>query len=206
MERALARHIKDNLALYLVVFIFFLGGITAGTVTLYYLGQQQVIQLASYLDNLLKQLNNTHQIASWYSIFYQTFINALKEIGMVWFLGLTVIGLPLIVAIIFLKGFILGFTVGFLVQQKAYQGIAFSLLAILPPNLLEIPALFVAAILGISFSISLLRGRNIREAGFLPRFLAYTLLMFLVMVLVAGGGLVEAYLSPLFARVVLNYF
>lgn len=206
MERALTRHIKDNLALYLAVFIFFLGGITAGTVTLYYLGQQQVIQLASYLDNLLQQFNTTPQMASCYSILYQTFINALKEIGMVWFLGLTVIGLPLIVAIIFFKGFILGFTVGFLVQQKASQGIAFSLLAILPPNLLEIPALFVAAILGISFSISLLRGRNIREAGFLPRFLAYTLLMFLVMVLVAGGGLVEAYLSPLFARIVLNYF
>ncbi|MDN5344890.1 MAG: stage sporulation protein, partial [Clostridia bacterium] len=107
---------------------------------------------------------------------------------------------------VFLKGFILGFTVGFLVQQKALQGIAFSLLAILPPNLIQIPALFMAAMLGISFSISLIQGHKMDGIGVMPRFVAYSFFMLLVMVLLIGGGLLEAYLSPLFGRIVLNYF
>ncbi|QGP94056.1 Stage II sporulation protein M [Neomoorella glycerini] len=204
MERALARHIRDNLGIYLVIFFFFLGGIIAGTVTIYFLEQQQVIQLAAYLDNVLKQFNAND--LSGYKGVYQAIINALKETGLVWFLGLTVIGIPLIVAIVFLKGFILGFTVGFLVQQKAFQGVALSLMAILPPNLIQIPALFVAAMLGISFSTGLLRGRSLSETGILPRFLAYSFFMLLVTLLVVGGGLVEVYLAPVFARVVLNYF
>ena len=204
MERALVRHIKDNLVLYLVVFFFFLGGIIAGAVTVYFLDQQQAIRLAAYLDNLLKQFSSGE--LEWYRVVYQAFLSALREIGVVWFLGLTVIGIPLIMAMIVLKGFIMGFTVGFLVQQKALQGIALSLLAVMPPNLIQIPALFLAAIVGISFSVSLLHGRNPGDSGVLPRFMLYSFIMLLVIALVTGGGLVEAYLSPLFARVVMNYF
>ncbi|GEA15937.1 MAG: stage sporulation protein [Moorella sp. (in: firmicutes)] len=204
MERALARHIRDNLGLYLVIFFFFLGGIIAGTVTLYFLEEQQVLQLAAYLDNLLQQFNSSD--ISGYKVVQQAIINALKEIGLVWFLGLTVIGIPLIIVVVFLKGFILGFTVGFLVQQKAIHGVALSLMAIMPPNLIQIPALFVAAMLGISFSTSLMHGRSFNERGILPRFLNYSIFMLLVTLLVAGGGLVEAYLAPVFVRVVLNYF
>ncbi|WP_406676316.1 stage II sporulation protein M [Moorella sp. ACPs] len=204
MERALARHIRDNLGLYLIIFFFFLGGIIAGTVTLYFLEEQQVIQLAAYLDNLLQQFNSSD--ISGYKVVHQAITNALKEIGLVWFLGLTVIGIPLIIVVVFLKGFILGFTVGFLVQQKAFHGVALSLMAVMPPNLIQIPALFVAAMLGISFSTGLMHGRSYSEKGILPRFLNYSFFMLLVTLLVAGGGLVEAYLAPVFVRVVLNYF
>lgn len=202
MEKLLARHIKDNLGIYMVIFFFFLGGIVFGTISLNFLGEQQLIQLAAYLDNLLRQFN-TGTIKS-DNLFYHAALDALKETGLIWFLGLTVIGIPLIIIFVFIKGFVLGFTVGFLIKQKAVHGLALSLTAVMPANLLQIPALFLAAMLGISFSTGLIRGR-IWERGILPGLLNYSLCMLLVAVLLAGGGLVEAYLAPVFIRLVLAY-
>lgn len=202
MEKALLSHIKDNLGLYLTVTLFFVGGIVTGTLVIQFLDRQHVIQLADYLDNIFKQFDGTTPELN--KVVYQALINSIKETGLVWFLGLTVVGIPLVVAIIFLKGFVLGFTVGFIIEQKAFQGVAFSLLTILPPNLIQIPALFVATILSISFSLGLLRG-NIQTALW-QRFFAYSIYMFFITLVLVGGGMVEAYLSPVFARVVLNYF
>lgn len=204
MERTLARHLQDNLGLYLLVGFFFLAGIIAGTVAVNFLEAQQASQLGSYLEKLLGQFKG--EGPAFNQAAYQALMSALKEMGLVWFLGLTVIGIPLIIGLIFFKGAILGFTVGFLVQQKALAGVAFSFLAILPPNIIQIPALFLAAVLGISFSIGLIHGRSQVGGAILPRFLTYSFLMLLVTVLLVGGGLVEAYLSPFFARAVLAYF
>ncbi|AKX94286.1 stage II sporulation protein M [Neomoorella thermoacetica] len=204
MERALTRHLKDNLGLYLLVGFFFLAGIITGTIAVNFLEPQQVSQLGAYLDKVLSQFKG--EGPGFNQAAYQALLGALRETGLIWFLGLTVIGIPLIIGLIFLKGLILGFTVGFLVQQKALQGMAFSFLALLPPNIIQIPALFIAAILGISFSIGLMRGRGQAEAAILPRFLTYSFLMLLVTLVLVGGGLVEGYLSPFFARIVLAYF
>ncbi|BCV21763.1 stage II sporulation protein M [Moorella sp. Hama-1] len=204
MERTLARHLHDNLGLYLLVGFFFLAGIIAGTVAVNFLEPQQVSQMGSYLGKLLDQFNGEGPAFNYAA--YQALMSALKEMGLVWFLGLTVIGIPLIIGLVFFKGAILGFTVGFLVQQKALAGVVLSFLAILPPNIIQIPALFLAAVLGISFSISLMHSRSQVGGAILPRFLTYSFLMLLVAVLLIGGGLVEAYLSPFFARAVLAYF
>lgn len=204
MEKAFIRHLKDHLGLYLIVIAFFLGGIIAGTVTVNLLETDQIIQLTACLDNILKQF--TVADSDLYQAAYRVLGNAVKEVGLVWFLGLTVIGIPLIVLLIFLKGFILGFTVGFLIEQKAFSGVAFSLLAILPPNLIYIPALFIAAILGLSFSLALLRGHTYGQGVFLKGFLSYSFLMLLLTLVIMIGGLIEVFLSPVFARVVMNYF
>lgn len=204
MERALTKHIKNNFGLYLLVGFFFLAGIITGTIAVNFLEPQQVNQLGAYLDKVLSQFNG--EGPGFNQAAYQALMGALRDTGLVWFLGLTVIGIPLIIGLIFLKGLILGFTVGFLVRQKALQGVAFSFLALLPPKIIQVPALFIAAILGISFSIGLMRGRSQAEAAILPRFLSYSLLMLLVTLVLVGGGLVEGYLSPFFARIVLAYF
>ncbi|NLW06403.1 MAG: stage II sporulation protein M, partial [Clostridia bacterium] len=195
-------HLNEYRVLYLLVIIFFLLGIIAGTVSVHFLEPEQNARLASYLDSILAQFDST--AASIDQAFYQVFSSAFKEIGLIWFLGLTVLGMPLIITFIFLKGFILGFTVGLLVLEKAFSGIAFSLLAILPPNLIHIPVIIIAAVLGLAFSLNLLRGQ--RYGGGLTGLISYSGLMVLVMLVIMAGGLIEIYLSPVFARVVLNYF
>jgi stage II sporulation protein M len=112
----------------------------------------------------------------------------LVNLGKIFLLGLTVIGFPLILVIIFTRGFVLGFTVFFLIKEKALWGALIALLAVFPPNFLSLPAYILAA---------LLRTKTTPIANYA---LSYLLLMITLAVLMLGAALIEGYLSPLFIQ------
>lgn len=204
MEQVLVRHFKQNILLYVIVGTVFLGGIAVGAMVVLLLGEGQQLKLAAHLDNLLQQLMVA--VPQPGAVAVQAALKGLREIGLLWFLGLTIIGAPLIVLVIFNKGFILGFTVAFLVQEKSLQGVALSLFSILPSNLIRVPALFLAGILALTFCLSLAKGNIAHKGSFMGQLTVYSLLMGALVLAVLGSGLIEAYLTPPLVRVVLNYF
>jgi len=72
-------------------------------------------------------------------------------------LGLSVVGLPLILIIDFLKGVIIGFTIGYLVGQFSWKGLFLAVVSIVPHNLIVIPVILVSSVAAISFSLYLIR-------------------------------------------------
>lgn len=80
-------------------------------------------------------------------ILYQSILdNVLKTAALLFVLGLTVIGAPLVLGIVFLRGFVLGFTVGFLIQETSLNGLILAAAAVLPPhNVVAVPAIMIAA-------------------------------------------------------------
>ena len=46
--------------------------------------------------------------------------------------GLTVIGAPVVLGIVFLRGFVLGFTIGFIIDELYVRGLILSLSSVLP--------------------------------------------------------------------------
>ena len=46
-------------------------------------------------------------------MFRESYFSQLKYIGFIWILGISIIGLPLIFILLFAKGVVVGFTVGF---------------------------------------------------------------------------------------------
>jgi len=112
-----------------------------------------------------------------------------------------VIGVPLILAVVFLRGYALGFTVGFLVQQKGGAGVIMSILSILPQNLVYIPLLIIWAVIAVNFS-SYLIGRH-PGAALGKTLINYSLLLAVFLVLFTAGAFIEAYLSPWFLSLIL---
>lgn len=131
-------------------------------------------------------------------ILLNSFLNQAKSIIAVWFLGLTIIGMPIILGVVFLKGFSLGFTVSFLVKEKAVSGVLISILSILPQNLVFIPLLIIWSVVGINFTIYIAKGRSIGGMPLGKGFISYTVLLLVSLVIVLIGSLMEAYLSPWF--------
>lgn len=189
------RHIRDHSFLYLTVVIFFFLGIFGGSYVVRIIEEKQTLELLSYLDMFLKGIrewNVNPAAAAQHAV-----LNNLKIVLYIWLLGLTVIGIPLVLLLVSARGFVLGFTVGFLVQQKGSQGILIAVLAIMPPGLINIPALIVGAVFAVAFSGWLVRGRGKYENQSLARqFVAYCSVMLLVALVSALAGVVEAYISP----------
>lgn len=197
-------HILENFWLYLLISLIFVGGIIVGAMSVGALSPLQEGELSGYISQGLLNISNW-EINSTDMLKYAV-VNNLKIIGLIWLLGLTVIGIPLVLGIIFFRGFILGFTVGFLIQERAVQGVLLSFLSILPHNIFNIPSLVVSGAASISFSLWLVKGRlSHRAPGMLQQLIAYTMWIGLMAALVLAGALVEAYISPLFVKLIATH-
>lgn len=133
--------------------------------------------------------------------------NSVKTVGLFWLLGLSVVGAPLVLVLLFSKGFALGFSIGFLVESFSGKGLLLAIASILPHNLIMVPALLVGAIASLSaaFRLALRRFRDRtdderRSAG--QELLAFTTLCAIAAVVLAVGAIVQGYLTPLLIAVV----
>jgi stage II sporulation protein M len=99
-------------------------------------------------------------------------------------------------AVLFLRGFSLGFTVGFLYHEKAMTGVLISMISVLPQNLVYIPFLLMWAVIALNFSIFIVKGRNNSLMPLGTGLMSYSILMLAFLLLFLLGAFIEAYLSP----------
>lgn len=194
LKGRIKEHIRANRWQYLLIAILFAAGLIIGNYKVPALEGGVKNHLLDLLDQYLQADSQGNMDGT--ALLFNAFLNQAKSVVGIWFLGLTVIGMPLILAVIFYKGFSLGFTIGFLVQEKAGVGILVAVLSILPQNLVYIPLLMIWSVVGINFSVSIASGRQNRFRSMGRALASYTLLMLVFLGIVLIGAFIEAYFSP----------
>ncbi len=198
LKGRIKQHINANRWQYTLIALIFIAG--------FIIGNYKVPGLEGGVRNHLLDLLNKYLQADSKTgmngaiLLFYAFLNQSKSIIGIWFLGLTVIGMPLILAVVFLKGFSLGFTIGFLVQEKAGAGILIAILSILPQNLVYIPLLIIWSVVGVNFSVYIATGRQGRVGSLGRALVSYTMLMIVFLLIVLMGAFIEAYFSPWFLQ------
>lgn len=193
-------HVENQKSLYIFVTVLFMMGVIFGAVIVNTLDPMQKEGLLNYLSYFFRGLGQD-AIADSEVAFQHALGDHLKTVGLMWILGLSVIGIPLLLVFIFLKGLVIGFTVGFLVSQLSWKGLWFAVVAVVPQNLLVIPALMIVAVSGINFSILLVKNRLIHHRGTIyPQFVSYCILVTCMSAVLFISSLIEAYLSPLLMK------
>jgi stage II sporulation protein M len=188
------QHLKANRWQYTLISIIFLLGLILGNYKVIGLEGGVRSELLGLIDNYVQR--DLQEAFTPQSIFWHAFFNQVKTVLAIWFLGLTVIGLPLILAVVFMRGFSLGFTGGFLLQEKAGTGVLICILSIFPHNIVYIPFLLVSAVLAINFSYFIIKGRNSSLLPLSKGLIMYSILMVLLLVVFLAGAFIEVYLSP----------
>lgn len=199
-SQTLQVHVENLKSLYIFVTVLFMMGVIFGGIAVQALDLSQTEGLLNYLGHFFQGLQHD-EIADPEITFQHALGGHLKVLGIMWILGVSVIGIPLLCIYIFLKGLVIGFTVGFLVNQLSWSGLWFAFVSVVPHNLLTIPALIIMAVSGIYFSLYLVQNRLIKHRGTIyPQFISYCLLVtcMAILLLVAAG--VEAYLSPVLMK------
>ncbi|OPY63463.1 MAG: Stage II sporulation protein M [Pelotomaculum sp. PtaU1.Bin065] len=188
---------------YFIVILVFSLGLAAGYAGVQKLQTDQTEQLQTEIDLFL-------QHASMLEIDFSmaarnVLYNGMILVAAIYLLGLTVIGIPLVLAILFVRGFALGFAIEFLAGEKSMQDTVLTLAAVLPHNIVMIPALLFAGAASLSFAWLLFKRFHNSKIKVWPSFVAYSWMMVLVMACFAGAGLVEVYLTPFLIKVAASY-
>lgn len=200
------KHIKGNLIIYFLVCMFFIIGISSGAFTVKALSSNQKQELIAYMRNFFQILHN--KPINEFSVLKQSLTNNLQTSLFIWLLGITVIGIPLILLLIAIRGFIIGFTVGFLIEQLKMNGILFSVISILPQNLFIIPSLLAIAVISIGFSTMVIKNRlnkSHNAQNTFKQFILYTTINTFIFSFIILGSVIEAYVTPVFMRLFSQY-
>lgn len=173
-------------------------GIAAGAVSVERLDEKQLGEVSSYLQGFIRELGDFNPDAQ--RALRNAMINGAVMVGAIYVLGLTVIGMPFTLAILFARGFVLGFAVGFLVRDMSGGGILMAMVSVVPHNLLYVPALMVGVASSLSFGVLLLKRNFDSRVPILPNFIRYTAIMAGVLMVILAAGVVESYLSPMLTK------
>ncbi|TJY44414.1 stage II sporulation protein M [Cohnella pontilimi] len=188
---------RDNVNLYLFIGVLFVVGAVFGGLLVRALTFEQQQDLAETLGLYMQNVGGgtgLHPAA----VFWDGFVFYAKWILLIWLLGMSVIGVPLVLVLDFLKGVLVGFTAGLLVHEFAWKGLLFFLATVAPPNALAVPALMIASASAARFAYFIVRERLFRRKGrMMPPFLAHTAVAALMLIMVGLASIYEAYVSPL---------
>lgn len=192
LKEMFKNHVKDNTLKYLVILAVLLLGIIAGS----YKSASLEGGVRGYLLELVDKYIDYSGDIKQHDLFLKAFANQTEMALIIWFSGLTVIGFPLILAAVFLRGFALGFTTGFLIHEKGGNGIIIAILSVLPQNLVYIPAFLVWSVIALNFSFYILAGDRLKSIPLLKGITVYTLMFLGILLFIAVGAFIEAYFVP----------
>lgn len=193
MGQVIKLHIRSNIWQYVILLLVFGIGFAAGELKSLGIAPAAKNHLLQLLDSFIIR-EATGSPSS--QLVLKNLVKQLQVTGLLWFLGLTVIGAPLVLGVIFARSFSLGFTIGFLMEHKGKTGLLLVLASILPQNLIYIPLLFLGALLSLNFSIFIVRGRYQVGLSLWRGFVSYTISMVLVASVSILGVLIESFACP----------
>lgn len=171
-------------------------GLVAGIITAADIAEQNS-ELGTFADTFLKALP---ELAMDSSLETGTALAGnWRFFAVIWFLGLSVFGIPLVGLLLFLRGFALGFSVSFLVGRQLSAGLLVAILGVLPQNLLLVPAMIIAGTLAAVFAQKLWHGKVLwRSIG------VYSGCFILIFLVTAVAAWLQGYVSPVLLKGVLS--
>lgn len=197
-------HIYRNIKQYVIVSIFFLIGILAGVILINNLEIQTKEQIGSYINTFIDCLKTDYQI---------DYINLLKNIignhiifaFVMWFMGCTIIGIPVVYGLITYRGFSLGYTIATIIFTLGTgKGVLFCIITLLLQNLIIIPAILALAVSGIKLYQAMIKDK--KKESIKIQIMRHTIFSLFILFLLIVSSVIEVYGSNNILNLCISYF
>ncbi len=139
---------------YLFLLGLIIGGIIVGLLFMFLLDKHDKLlvinQITAYFD-AIKNKDFIYMI----SLRENIMANIFFVLG-IWLLGISVIGMPIILFLVFFRGFLIGFSIATIVYKYGLIGMLISFFHIFPHHLLSIIILMILSYYSLNFSFNLI--------------------------------------------------
>lgn len=194
----LRQRVRDGVGQHLHIWSFLVAvvlcGLVFGGVAAGQLNSSDTLALGNSTLQLLQAIAQ-HQLASASQLWWQRMIADGQLLALLWLLGVSIIGLPFIVIAVFLRGFSIGFAVGFTVISFGWRGFLLAAIGIFLHQIVSLTAIILAASVAIRFSAGVLRQEQTQRRLSLA-LVKYTAWFGAFAGLLMLGAAVQAYLAP----------
>lgn len=185
-------YIKKYKITYISTIIVFIIGILIGLVFVFKISDNEKNEVREYITTSINDCKE-HGIDN-YNLFKKSIIENIKFIGILYFLGCTIIaGFVVYIAILY-KGFIFGYT-GFsvIMALKIKNGIKYLFPILILHNIVYLPIVFLLATSGIRMYKEIMR----KTINIKIELLKHSIIMLICIIFSIISSGVEAYFSPM---------
>ena len=197
-------YIKNNIKEYIIITLIFLIGIFLGVMFVNNLADEQKTEIITYVKTYVeafKQTNSSDNIILLQNNIRDNIILTL----IIWFIGSTIIGIPIVFGIIMFRGFCLGYAISSItVVFGVAKGIAFTAIAIIMQNILYIPAIISLGVSALKAYKSIYSDK--RKENIKLEIIRHTVFSALVLIILIASAVVETQISTNLLRSLIKYF
>ena len=115
IKEIILTNIENNLKEYLIVSIIFLIGIVIGVIFINKTSEYQKEEIATYISSFIAELKDNNSVDE-----VALLLNSIKKNVVIaiflWFMGSTIIGIPIVYLTVCFRGFCLGYTISSIIQ------------------------------------------------------------------------------------------
>lgn len=188
-----------------VIFIVVLG-IISGSLFLMVLNDNDKSEVINEISTFISNIN-TNNINNLNS-FKNSLIEGMILIILSWILGMSIIGVIFNIFFIYMKSFIIGFSISSFILVYKYKGILSSLVYTVPSQLINILIILILGVYTLLFSKYLFKMIFIKDktVNLGKFFKKYVLVFGICIILCLVSSLCEAYLLPSLLKVMIKLF
>lgn len=196
-------HIQHNRKQYLIVAIIFLIGVVLGVTVINRIDTASKESITNYINSFVDNLKTDYEIDK-ISLIKSCIINYIIMAFIIWFMGSTVIGIPIVYMIVGIKGFSLGCTISSIIAVfGTLKGIIFSIITLFFQNIIIIPCVLALAVSGIKLYSSIMQDR--RRENIKVEIMRHTIFSIFIVGMLLVASLVEVYISSNLLSVCINF-
>ena len=201
LNRGLAIIIPDKKVNTFIMFIIILG-IISGSLFLVVLKDTDRNLVIEKINTFFTNINTNIEA------FKNAFIENIIFVILVWILGMSIIGIIINIFMIYLKGFIIGFSLSSFFLVYKYKGLLAALIYTFPTSIINILVCLLLGVYSVLFTINLWKIIFLKEKDYnMKKFIKkYFLILILCIILILISSLTESFLVPSLLKLVIKLF
>lgn len=204
LKNIILENIYYNLKAYCIVTIIFLIGIIAGVIFINHINEGQMGEIKEYIQQFITAIKGDYEINKGELLKKSLIENFKLALGM-WFIGLSVIGIPIVLGIILFRGFCIGYTVSSAIAILGLQkGSLFFVTTILAQNIVFIPVIITLAVSGMKLYKSIMKDK--RKENIKLEIVRHTIVSIILFALLVVSSLIEVYISTNLLTACIGFF
>ena len=194
--------INKKILLFLVILLLI--GIMFGSVFIRILDNSDRNLVTEYLNNFINNIENNK--LDYFMALKSNLITNISFVLVIWLLGISLIGLPIVIIMYFSETFILGFSIGAILSVFKIKGLLFSLVYIFPGQVISLLLYMLLTMYAMSFSFKLfyaiIKKKTFDFKNIMNR---YFKILIVILVFIILMVLYDTYLMPRLVKTIIPF-
>ena len=194
--------IKVNKKTLLFFTILLIIGIIAGSIFMAILGETDKKLVTDYFNNYISNIENNK--LNYLESIKNGLFNNLLYIIIIWILGISIIGIPIVTIMFFIKSFTLGFSIASIVFNYKLKGCLLNFINIFPHQMIYFLIYMLITTYSIFFSLKMINSIiNKKNMDFKVMMNKYVKILIISVIAITIGIIIETFITPLLIKIII---